>query len=95
MSYKVVRVNRRELILISYNSVVAMIDDDISRPVWHRIVLYKDWDYGRTTVGHVTRFINAYTPLKVQGKKGILKAIKDGHIFCASDCIGDRLSVME
>ena len=94
MNYKVVRVNKRELILISYNSVVAMIDDDISHPAWYRIYLYKDWDYGRTTIGHVTRFINAYTPLKVRGKKGILKAIKEGKIYCAKwNCVD--LSVIE
>ncbi len=66
---------RDSLLLVSYNSLVAKVNlSDYS------VTLYKDWDYGRTSVGHVTRFINAYTPLNVSGKKGIMSALKEGKI---------------
>ena len=74
MNCRTVRM-RDSLLLVSYNSVVAKVN--LSD---YNVTLYKDWDYGRTTVGHVTRFINNYTPLGVYGKKGIMSALKEGKI---------------
>lgn len=56
-------------ILQSYASKVAEISGD-------NILLYNDWDYSRTTLKYVVKFINDYSINAVHSKKDILALIQ-------------------
>ena len=58
MNYRVIQTGHNSHLLISYDTVVAGVNKNLE------ITLYSGWDYGRTTVGHVMRFINGYTPTR-------------------------------
>ena len=59
--------------LQSYQSLIAEIRGS-------DIILYNDWDYSRTTLKYVTKFLSDYSPYAVSSKKDILSLIKANKI---------------
>ena len=57
----------------SYQSIVAIWKD-------RKLTLGHDWDYSKTTMKHLNRFIREETSLNIQGAKEIRKAIENGII---------------
>ena len=61
--------------LVSYTKHVASYNMDTKE-----IILFKDWDYSRTTSKHINKFLNDYTTLENVNKALITKLIKDSVI---------------
>ena len=57
----------------SYDSIVAIWED-------RKLTLGHDWDYNKTTMKHLNRFIREETTLYINGAKEIRKAIENGII---------------
>ena len=64
--------------LQSYNSVVAC------KSVGEAPILYKDWDYSRTTMKYVGRFLSEVFNRHIT-KKDIIKMSKEGKIIIKDD----------
>ena len=67
--------------LQSYDSVVACKSDGIP-------ILYKDWDYSRTTVKYVCRFLSDVFNKHIT-KKDVITMKKKGKIIIKNDICGD------
>lgn len=63
----------------SYDSIVAKYSKD------GVLTLGCDWNYSRTTIKHLSRFIREYTNKNIQGIKEIEQAIENGRILYDSD----------
>lgn len=59
--------------LQSYQSKVAEIREG-------NIYLFNDWDYSKTTLKYVAKFLSHYSIYNVRSKKDILALIKDNKI---------------
>ena len=64
--------------LQSYDSVVAC------KSAGEIPILYKDWDYSRTTMKYVGKFLSDVFNKKIT-KKDIIKMAKDGKIIIKND----------
>ena len=64
--------------LQSYDSVVAC-KSDRGIPI-----LYKDWDYSRTTMKYVGRFLSDVFNKRIT-KKDIIKMVKEGKVIIKND----------
>lgn len=62
----------------SYNSLIALWDGE-------DLTLWKMWDYSQTTLKHLKIFINTYTPLNMETKSDIQRAINKGKITYIND----------
>lgn len=63
----------------SYDSIVAKYSKD------NILTLGCNWDYSRTTMKHLNRFIREYTRKNIQGASEIRKAIDNGQILYDPD----------
>lgn len=64
--------------LQSYESVVAC------KSVGEMPILYKDWDYSRTTMKYVSKFLSEVFNKHIT-KKDIIKMVKEGKIIIKND----------
>ena len=64
--------------LQSYESVVAC------KSVGEAPILYKDWDYSRTTMKYVSKFLSDVFNKHIT-KKDIIKMVKEGKVIIKND----------
>ena len=64
--------------LQSYDSVVAC------KPIGEVPILYKDWDYSRTTMKYVNKFLSEVFNKRIR-KKDICKMAKEGKVIIKND----------
>ena len=88
-AYIIDNFEREEIILQSYNSIVAVYDKECDI-----LTLGRHWDYSVTTLKHVYQFIEEYLPnppyelINSRTKKrSIEKLIENGNIFYNAELI--------